>query len=336
MELMAMLPALVGTAGGVMNMVNGAPSNNVQGGMNPLQMAGSIFPFAQQFGFNQVGSAPNIYGDTLPQFGGIAQGLVNNPGAASMISGANNAANMGAGVANNFMGLGQFLANMGMNFAPHMGQILNTGFDPQNALYDRTRQQLQEQVRAGSSARGLATSPFGAGLENKAMSDFNIDWQNNLLNRMSTAAQGAGLIGDQVWRDITGGASLMGQAPGIAQQTGMFPYMAHNMIGGNAMDALSKYGQQGFMATAQPQQQFQDFMQLLGLGNQGAGVMNNMFGNQLTQANQGFNQGQVQGQNFGNSLALLGKTFGGGGAGGSGNGNLFPSPSFMSGGMGWG
>ena len=37
--------------------------------------------------------------------------------------------------------------------------------------------------RMTRTARGLGMSPYGAGVENKALSDFNIDWQNQQLQR---------------------------------------------------------------------------------------------------------------------------------------------------------
>jgi hypothetical protein len=84
-------------------------------------------------------------------------------------------------------------------------QTYNTALDPQQALYGRTQQQLQDQVRASDSARGVAMSPYSAGVENKAMSDFNIDWQNQQLGRQvqglgamgqaNTAATGIGQLG---------------------------------------------------------------------------------------------------------------------------------------------
>lgn len=64
------------------------------------------------------------------------------------------------------------------------------GLDPRQALYGRTQQQLQDQTRASDSARGLAMSPYSAGIENKAMSDFNIDWQNQQLSRQLAGLQG--------------------------------------------------------------------------------------------------------------------------------------------------
>lgn len=86
-------------------------------------------------------------------------------------------------------------------------QTYNTALDPRQELYGRTQQQLQDQVRAADSARGVAMSPYSAGVENKAMGDFNIDWQNAQLGRQvagtgamagaNQAATGIGQLGLQ-------------------------------------------------------------------------------------------------------------------------------------------
>ena len=65
----------------------------------------------------------------------------------------------------------------------------NTSLDPQNALRDRTQQQVVDASRAGQSARGIAMSPYGAGLENDAVRNFNIDWQNQKLQRQTQGTQ---------------------------------------------------------------------------------------------------------------------------------------------------
>jgi len=71
----------------------------------------------------------------------------------------------------------------------------NTALDPQQQLQDRTQQRVVDASRAGSSARGLAMSPYSAGIENEAVKNFNIDWQNQQLNRQvagTNALVGAG------------------------------------------------------------------------------------------------------------------------------------------------
>lgn len=59
----------------------------------------------------------------------------------------------------------------------------NTSLDPQNALHDRTQQRVVDASRAGQSARGIAMSPYGAGLENQAVNNFEIDWVAEALRR---------------------------------------------------------------------------------------------------------------------------------------------------------
>ena len=66
-------------------------------------------------------------------------------------------------------------------------QVLNTGFDPQNALYDRQQQQTSDKANAINAMYGLGTSAAGAGLANDASRNFNIDWQNNQLARQVQA-----------------------------------------------------------------------------------------------------------------------------------------------------
>lgn len=71
--------------------------------------------------------------------------------------------------------------------AGYASQLMNTAFDPQQALYNQQQHQLQEQVRAGLAARGLNSSAAGQGIENDALSGFNIDWQNQQLQRQLSA-----------------------------------------------------------------------------------------------------------------------------------------------------
>lgn len=66
----------------------------------------------------------------------------------------------------------------------------NLSRDPQSQLYDRTAGQIQDQTRAAQSARGLAMSPYGAAGEADTLKNFNIDWQNNLLNRQLAGLSG--------------------------------------------------------------------------------------------------------------------------------------------------
>ncbi len=138
-----------------------------------------------------------------------------------------------------------FSANMGgggtvgpgtIDYSPFTAQIqpafnyatqgANAGFDPQNALYARTLGQVTDQTRAGLAARGLNTSGVGQGIENSAISNFNIDWQNNLLGRMNTGADIYSKFGNQA--QGFGGVALQGANQGAtwAQNRGYNQYSA--------------------------------------------------------------------------------------------------------------
>lgn len=82
-------------------------------------------------------------------------------------------------------------------------QLLMNGFDPQNALYDRNYQQMQDQQNALNSQYGVSGSAYGAGVAGTASRNFNLDWQNNQLSRQLAALQGYGQQQGQVTNDLT-------------------------------------------------------------------------------------------------------------------------------------
>lgn len=145
---------------------------------------------------------------------------------------------------------GQYIASQGQNLYGAGNQVANTAFDPQNALYNRTAQQVQDFSRASQAARGIQTTPYGAGLENQAMSDFNIDWQNQQLARqISGAGAMAGAYGAG-GQQIASGNQLGAMAPQIMQQY------------------LSGLQQVGMGAFAPQQLGAQDYSSLFGAGTQ--------------------------------------------------------------------
>lgn len=74
---------------------------------------------------------------------------------------------------------------------PFIETMINNAFDPQKELYGRTLQQVTDQTRSGEAARGVANTPYGAAAEGNALSNFNIDWQNNSLQREMAGLQSA-------------------------------------------------------------------------------------------------------------------------------------------------
>ena len=149
--------------------------------------------------------------------------------------------------------------------------ILSTGFDPQQALYRRTLQQVGDQSNAVNSMYGLASSPYGAGLANQALSNFNIDWQNQQLARQQQALGAAsGAYGQAGGLGATAGGlygtagnlntaagNLYGLAPTIAERNlavgsgasnlaaraGELPSQANQMLWNNVLQNVAGLNQ---------------------------------------------------------------------------------------------
>jgi len=227
------------------------------------------------------------------------------------------------GVAAQLPGLGaqagQQITALGSPLQGLASSLINTGFDPQQALYNRTQQQVLDQANAVNAASGLSGTPYGAGVTDQTLSNFNIDWQNNLQNRQLAAAQGA-----QGVQNTLGG--LIGSG------------LQANVLGANAAGSLFNtglglgQGATGLMAGAQslPSAQYgnnlQSIIQALNArnqaGNVGATTAQGLLGgagNALTQGAGGLSTGlnlgsqysqlpyNVFNQNIGNQLSTLGQ-----------------------------
>lgn len=229
----------------------------------------------------------NMWPSLIPQAQQITNNTVNNPYGASFMTGAQTASGMGQNAATNAYGQGNNMFGMA-------GSIANTAFDPQSALYARTAQQLQDQTRAGQAARGIATTPYGAGLEDQAMRNFNIDWQNQQLQRQIQGGQAAGGLTAQ-------GVGMQSAAPGQYYTASGYPYQTSQGMNQAGLGALSTLGGFGTSAAQIPQQQIQDYQNYLGwgTGQQNANNQGNIngFNSQLNQANSAFGQqSQMMGQ----------------------------------------
>lgn len=252
----------------------------------------------------------DIPGQYAPQFNQIAQSLVNNPYAQMFQQGANNISPVGQGVSLGAIGAGQNFSQAGQSTIPYASSILNTAFDPQSALYQRTQQQLVDQTRAGQAARGVATTPYGAAGESDALRKFDIDWQNAQLGRQATGL-GAATSGLQSGLQTAAGGSALSDtgANNYLSYSGM-PYSTFNTIGQGQLGALSG-GQSGVAGSQQlALNPVQAYLQYLGLGNSAGQVANQNAQVGLNQAGMSFNQNQTLGSNLGAGIAGLGKAAG--------------------------
>ena len=258
-----------------------------------------------------------------------------NPFAGNAVSSAMNTGGAATNLGQNMLGAGNTLMGAGAGLLPYSTNLLNSGFDPQSALYNRTVQQLQDQTRAGLEARGLSMSPYGAGVEGQTMGNFNIDWQNNQLQRQLAAAQGAGGLVGAGGGAMTTGANL--GTGGISQMNfgGNLPYQTFGGIAGDQLSGLNALSGAGMAATQIPQTSIQDYLSYIGAGNQASGVANDMARTALARANLGFNQNQTLGNQFGAGLAGIGRGlgFGGGNTGWGGGGGGYPAMNWNP--VGW-
>ncbi len=298
--------AALGSLGmGIYGATQGAPGSNVQ--LPPP------LPGANKAGYSAMDAIPglsgyNTFGSNLGLASDVSMGLFNNPYA----GGVQNAANFASPFA---MAGGMNTWGAGGNLFGASNSLMNTAFDPQSALYGRTAQQLQDQTRTAEAARGIGTSPYGAGVEGKVMSDFNIDWQTNQLNRMLAGIQGA-IPG------YAAGSQMQQQGPVQYIQGAQLPYSTFQGIGQGQLGALQGLGQFGQSASAIPQMQQQDYSQYA-LGAHGGNVQGGQLG--LNQAQLGFNQTQQIGQGLGWGLGGA-SNIGWGGPGWGGGSQTNTSP----------
>ncbi len=134
--------------------------------------------------------APQVYNQIMSQIPAATQGFQLGPQMLAQAQSAIPAATQGYQLAP-----AQLMAMMSMlpqatAQMPYAAQTLQTGYDPQNALYSQQAQQLEDQTNAINAESGLAGSPFGAGVTGQNLNNFNVNWQNNLLSRQ-VAALGA-------------------------------------------------------------------------------------------------------------------------------------------------
>lgn len=272
----------------------------------------------------------NLGGQNLGQFQGLTQQGVNNPYAGLYQQGAGITGGMGIGAGQQAFGAGGQILGQATSMLPDVNTLLQMGFDPQQALYNRTSQQVMDAARANAAASGVAGTPYGQGVMDQQQSNFNIDWQNQQLQRALAGAQGAGgLLG----------AAGAGAQQGAGMQAGALqeilagyrqPYSTFGDINANQLGLLNQAGQYGNMASQIPQQQIQDYLAYLNQSNQNANTQIAAQNLDLNKQKAVFGEAQQLGQDVGQGLGMMAGM--GGGFGGGWNFNPFA----YSGSMGFG
>lgn len=314
---------LGGVASGIGGSLVGSLLSPSRGGTAP-----GVSPVAQLPG--QAEMAKNLqsgtqdYLKTAQQFYGMDPSYANqafqamyaNPYAAAAQTAAGQAGGMSGDWANRANLAGQGAMGAGQQALQAGQQVWQTAQDPQQALYNQMQQRVMDQSNAINSQYGLGASPVGAGVAGQNLTNFDIAWQNQQLQRQ---LQGQGALNQGI--DAYTGAARqglgMGQAGvGMQQQAGALPYQTAQGIGQNQFGALSanQAAMQGAMSPYQ--QQINNMANYLGLGQAA----------QAQAAGQAYGQQQLQRQDAANigNLAARGIQAGmdasgwfGGGSGGS-------------------
>lgn len=214
----------------------------------------------------------------------LSNNFLQNPYLPMAREGAVDASAMGQQGARQLFGAGDTLLGAGRT-------ALNTAFDPQSALYNRTLQQLSDQQSAVNAMSGVAGTPYGAGVTGQTLSNFGIDWQNQLLNRQLAGLQGYGGA-------TQGAGGAFGTGLGLQLGASSAPYQTMLGAGQSDLGALANVINIGQQRYQLPQQVINDLQSYLQLGQSASSISG-----QLGQM--GFNQGMQSAMGLG-SLGLLG------------------------------
>ena len=258
-----------------------------------------------------------MWAPQLASYGNLATAQSTNPYIGQAVQGAASAAGYAPGLANLQYGTGTGLVGQGMSQIPYLQQTLQTAFDPQNALYNQLLSQTQNQQNVQNAQSGVANTPYGASLADLNLQNFNIGWQNNLLNRMQTGAQTAGQLGSNITGLTGAGLNYAGMAPQTTASLAGLPYQAYTGTLQNSFNALDQLtgaftGAQGsalsgINASNVP---VNDYLALLagqtGANNQAVNAFNAQLGAQQQQ----FAQNQAYGSQIGAGLYGIGKGLG--------------------------
>lgn len=243
------------------------------------------------------GATPNIYqyqGSGVADAGALSgvgnlgtaalgsEGLYNNslPSLEPLANGTNYQSQQGVNAGNNIQGSVAGLPG-------YANEALSTGFNANNGLYNQELGQITDQTRAGEAARGIAMTPYGAGVEGQTLTNFNNTWNNQQLQNEATGAQTAGSLL---------GTYNSGQAEGAQVAQG---------AADNSLSSLSSLLGSSNASTGQLQQSIGDYLSYL-TGGTSAGSAQ---ASATNAANQTANQGLAGFGNLGGTAlgALTGK-----------------------------
>jgi hypothetical protein len=187
----------------------------------------------------------------------------------------------------------------GLNLPGAANQAIQTGFDPQQSIYNQQHQQNIDQTNFINAQNGVIGTPYGAGVANQSNIDFNNAWQSHLLQNQATGANTASSLL---------GAEGSGLSTGAGIQSGVGQYglgLGNYGLGlGSYGLGLGSYGTQlGGLTSGVAQNQIADFLGYLSGGTSASNAQTALY-----QA--GTNAQQVQNQSTSGLWGGIGKLLG--------------------------
>lgn len=176
----------------------------------PPNQAGAASAF-QSGAASLAQGGQQVQNTALPGFLQLFSGAQNNPFYGGAQTGAGQVAQLGGPLGQSQIGAGQQLQTLSGQLQSYAPGILQTGFDPQNALYNQQYQVNQQQQDAINAANGVAGSPYGAGLAGQSGQQFNLGWGNNQQGRELAALSGVQGLASTASGLSQAGAGLEGQ-----------------------------------------------------------------------------------------------------------------------------
>jgi len=191
----------------------------------PANQAGADASYTSTLN-NLTAGNQQTYNTAQSGFNDTYSAVKNNPFYAQAQTGAN-----AAGAAQYAGGQADMAnANTMNNFAP---SIIASGFDPTSALYNNQMKQAQDASSIASSQAGVAGSPFAAGMQGDATTNFNLNWQASQAQKQQQAISAlAGLFGSS--------GSLAAEGSQQMAQGAAMPAQAYNANQDSIMKALSQ------------------------------------------------------------------------------------------------
>lgn len=189
-----------------------------------------------------------------------------------LVNAGNQAGQQYSNLAQLYGNTGQNMLNMGQQQYNQGQDVYNLARDPQNALYDRTLSQGLETTRAGQALRGLGNSAAGQGLEDQFTSNFNIDWQNNQLQRAMQGLQASQKGNQLAGADISAGLGYSSQVPQLTMNSAQAPIDAQTQAANYPRQAALQYSSDMNATNLAPNQSIMSqIIPYLNYGNGAAG-----------------------------------------------------------------